>query len=171
MPYWFDGNNLIGLSASAARADKRSRTAFLSALSGWRGAGGGRFLVWFDGDDPADMRPPPGVTVRYSAPVSADAAICRRLREIERPGEIIVVTNDRELSSRCRNAGANILDWNRFTLKMQARSDAPRRAAEPAAKNAKYRRSGEERKINQAFDEVSTAVDVDDWLRFFGISE
>jgi len=171
MPYWFDGNNLIGLSADAARADRRSRAAFLSALNGWRGAGGGRFLVWFDGDDPADMQPPPGIAVRYSAPESADAAICRRLREIERPGEVIVVTNDRELSSRCRNAGANVMDWNRFTVKMQARSAAPRRAAAPTAKNARCRRHGEARQMNQASGEVSSAVDVDDWLRFFGIDE
>jgi len=165
MPYWFDGNNLIGLSADAARADRRSRMAFLSALSGWRGAGGGRFLVWFDGDDPADMPTPPGVAVRYSAPGSADAAICRRLHEIERPGEVIVVTNDRELSSRCRNAGANVLDWHRFALKMQSRSAAP------AAKNTRRRRPGETRQINQAQGDASTAVDVDDWLRFFEIAE
>jgi predicted RNA-binding protein with PIN domain len=158
MPYWFDGNNLIGLSTDAARADRRSRMAFLSALSGWRGAGGGRFLVWFDGDDPADMPTPPGVAVRYSAPGSADAAICRHLREIERPGEVIVVTNDRELSSRCRDAGANVLDWDRFALKMQARSAA-------------RRRPGETRQINHAQGDASAAVDVDDWLRFFGIDE
>ena len=149
MPYWFDGNNLIGLSAAAARADRRSRAAFLSALHGWRSTGGGRFLVWFDGDDPADMRPPPGVTVRYSAPESADAAICRRLREIERPGEVIIVTNDRELASRCRNNGANALDWNRFMIKMQARSEARQTHHTP----------------------VDTSVDVDDWMRFFGVDE
>ena len=160
MPYWFDGNNLLGLSAAAARADRGSRAAFLSALSGWRG--GGRFLVWFDGDDPADMPSPPGVAVRYSAPESADAAICRRLREIERPGEITVVTNDRELSSRCRDAGGNVLDWNRFTLKMQAR---------PAPENRPRGRPDRARQARRTPVDAAPAVDVDDWLRFFGIGE
>lgn len=170
MPYWFDGNNLLGRSADAAREDRRARTAFLSALSGWRGAGGGRFLVWFDGDDPADMRPPPGVLVRYSAPESADAAICRRLREIERSEEVIVVTNDRELSSRCRAAGASILDWSRFELKMQARLAAPSRAARQKPENGR-RLPDRLHKTHSADGDASAAVDVDDWMRYFGIDE
>ena len=109
------------------------------------------------------MRPPPGVTVRYSAPESADAAICRRLREIERPGEVIVVTNDCELSSRCRKAGANILDWSRFTLKMQARSAAPPRTVRQMP--------GRVHKKQRTDENASAAVDVDDWLRFFGMDE
>jgi len=171
MPYWFDGNNIIGLSAAAGRADRPSRAAFLSALSGWRGSGGGGFLVWFDGDDPADMMPPPGVAVRFSAPESADAAICRRLREIERPREVIVVTNDHDLSSRCRNAGAKVLDWNRFTLKMQSRSAIHPRAVQPTAEKCRHGHGGRARQINKTPGDVSVNVDVDDWLRFFGIDE
>ena len=158
MPYWFDGNNLIGLSAADARADRHARAAFLSALSDWRGSGGGRFLVWFDGDDPADMRPPPGVAVRFSAPESADAAICRRLREIALPREVIVVTNDRELSSRCRNIGAKVLDWNSFSLNMQSRSAAPSHA-------------GRVRQTRKTSEDASQNIDVDDWMRYFGMDK
>ena len=171
MPYWFDGNNLIGLSAASAHADRAARETFLSALYGLRGAGGGRFLVWFDGDDPADMRPPPGVAVRYSAPESADAAICRRLREIERPGEVFVVTNDLELSSRCRNAGAKVMDWRRFTLKMSAGFSAPQRAARPTTENNRLRRTDHAHQSRQTSEDASIAVDVEDWLRYFGIDE
>ena len=169
MPYWFDGNNLIGRSAAEAHVDWRSRKAFLSALSGWCGAGGSCFFVWFDGNDPADMRPPSGVVVRYSAPESADAAICRRLREIEHPEEVIVVTNDRELSSKCRNAGAKVLDWSSFTLKMQVRSYVQPRTARPKAEKSRYRRSSRARQIQKESRDTSAAVDVDDWLRFFGM--
>ena len=168
MPYWFDGNNLIGQSAAAARADRRTRAAFLSTLSDRRSAGGGRFLVWFDGDDPADMRPPPGVAVRYSAPESTDAAICRRLREIERPGEVIVVTNDRELSSRCRDAGASVWDWIRFTSKMQARSAASTYTARQIPGNSR-RRPGKPLKPLRTAGEDIDAVDVDDWISYFGM--
>ena len=79
MPYWFDGNNLIGQSAAAAKSDAGVRRAFLSTLSSLHRSGGGRFLVYFDGDDPDRSAAPPGVAVRYSAPVSADEAILRRL--------------------------------------------------------------------------------------------
>ena len=171
MPYWFDGNNLIGRSSAAARADRVARMAFLSALNNWRRSGGGRFHVWFDGDDPGDMLPPSGIVVRYSAPESADSAICRRLHEIDRPGEVIVVTNDRELSSRCRHAGANIVDWNQFTLKMQSRSAAHPRVVQPTTKSSGRQRPDRTHKIRQTSGDTPTAVDVDDWLSFFGIDK
>jgi predicted RNA-binding protein with PIN domain len=149
MPYWFDGNNLIGQSVAAARADAGTRRAFLSTLSTYHKSGGGRFLVYFDGDDPKLSAAPPGVAVRYSAPESTDAAILRRLREIRNPSEVIIVTNDRELTARCRDAGAASMDWRQFISKMQSRP-MPR---------------GHKRSDRQE------RVDVDDWMRYFGLDK
>ena len=146
MPYWFDGNNLIGRSAAAAKSDAGTRRAFLSALSSLHRSGGGRFLVYFDGEDPDRAAMPPGVAVRYSAPSSADEALLRRLREIEHPAEIIVVTNDRQLMTRCRNEGAKAITWQEFSEKMQARA-----AVRP-------KKSVPEEPIN-----------VDEWIDFFGL--
>jgi len=146
MPYWFDGNNLIGQSAAAAGADPRVRNEFLSTLSAYHRSGGGRFLVYFDGDDPHRSAAPPGIAVRYSAPFSADEYIFRRLQEIQNPSEVIVVTNDRGLMSRCKGAGAATLSWSEFSSKMSSRSALP-----------DNRREKQE------------AVDVEDWLRYFGI--
>ena len=147
MPYWFDGNNLIGRSAAAAKSDAGTRRAFLSTLSSLHRSGGGRFLVYFDGDDPDRAAMPPGVAVRYSAPYSADEALLRRLREIQRPAEIIVVTNDRQLMTQCRNEGAKTMTWQEFMAKMQARSAA-----------GHPKKSGPEK-----------PVDVDEWIDFFGL--
>jgi predicted RNA-binding protein with PIN domain len=148
MPYWFDGNNLIGQSAAAARADSRVRRAFLSALSACHRSGGGRFLVYFDGDDPNRSAPPPGVAIRYSAPESTDQVILRRLKEVQRPSEVIVVTNDRELMTRCQDAGAAGLNWRQFTSKMRSRSHPS-----PVQKDAQER------------------VDIEDWMRYFGLDK
>ena len=148
MPYWFDGNNLIGQSAAAAKADSRAREAFLSALFSYHRGGGGKFLVYFDGDDPGRSACPPGVAVRYSAPLSTDEAIFHRLREIRNPSEVIVVTNDRELTARCRNEGATVLNWSEFAAKMQSRRVPHGKRVEPPE-----------------------PVDVDDWLHYFGIKK
>jgi predicted RNA-binding protein with PIN domain len=148
MPYWFDGNNLIGQSASAARADSKVRRAFLSTLSSDQRSGGGKFLVYFDGDDACGGIAPPGISVRYSAPVSTDEAILRRLREIQHPSEVIVVTNDRALSQQCRNNGAAALTWQEFCSKMQSR---------PLRKPTK--------------NSQEKPVDVDDWIRYFGLDK
>ena len=148
MPYWFDGNNLIGQSAATAQSDSGIRREFLSSLSSYRKSGGGRFLVYFDGDDPDRMPTPPGVSIRFSAPLSADEAMVRRLQEILRPSEVIVVTNDRKLANRCRNAGAATMDWREFTLKMKSR---------PTSAHA--------RRVSQE------PVDVDDWMRYFDLDK
>jgi predicted RNA-binding protein with PIN domain len=148
MPYWFDGNNLIGQSVTAAREDSRTRKAFLSALHSYRRAGGGKLLVYFDGDDSDRSAPPPGVSVRYSAPTSTDEAILQRLREIRNPAEIIVVTNDRGLRQRCRDEGAAVLTWNEFTSRMKSRL---------------IRKGGQ--------NEQPERVDIDEWMRYFGVKE
>jgi predicted RNA-binding protein with PIN domain len=148
MPYWFDGNNLIGQSAAAARADARARKEFLSALHVYHRSGGGKFLVYFDGDDRDRSASPPGVSIRYSAPASTDEAILQRLREIRNPLEVIIVTNDRELAVRCRHAGAAVLTWNEFTTRMQSR-----------------------RVRQKNRDDQPERVDIDEWMRYFGLEK
>jgi predicted RNA-binding protein with PIN domain len=148
MPYWFDGNNLIGQSAAESRIRPQVQHKFLSALSVYRKAGGGRFFVYFDGDDKDRTMPPAGIKVRYSAPLSADKAIVRRLGEIRHPEEVIVVTNDRQLQHHCRNSGAKVLDWPQFILKMRSRKI----------------RTDREKESDQS-------VDVDEWLKYFGLDE
>lgn len=148
MPYWFDGNNLIGQSTAAAKRNPHARKAFLSALSSYHRSGGGKFLVYFDGEDPDRSASPPGVSVRYSAPLSTDDVILQRLRETPRASEIIVVTNDRELFLRCRNEGASALTWREFTAKMKSRRIQ-------GGKNP----------------DMQERVDVDDWIRYFGLEK
>ena len=146
MPYWFDGNNLIGLSAEDARRDPKTRRAFLGLLSNYAIAGGGRFTVFFDGDDTGAGLPPRGVRVRYSAPYSTDDAIFRQAEGARSPSEIIVVTNDHGLAARCRHAGVKTMDWRQFLAKMATRSRT---------------RSGSAPKDEK--------VNLEDWSRYFGL--
>ena len=146
MPYWFDGNNLIGQSAASARSDSRARQAFLSALSAYHRLGGGKFLVYFDGDDTKRPASPPGVAIRFSAPLSTDEAILHGLRGIRCASEVIVVTNDRELRIRCRDEGASVLTWSEFNTRMQSR-----------------------RTLHSKRTDRQENVDVDDWIRYFGL--
>jgi hypothetical protein len=88
------------------------------------------------------------VSVRFSAPLSADEAIIHRLRESQNPSEIIIVTNDHALSVRCRNEGASIVNWQSFTSKMR---------------NRKAKGSG---KNNSAEN-----IDIDEWASYFGFKK
>jgi predicted RNA-binding protein with PIN domain len=147
MPYWFDGNNLIGQSAAVARQDPKTRNSFLALLSSYATSRGGHFLVFFDGDDPGFGLPPRGVRVRYSAPLSTDDAILRQAEGARAPAEIIVVTNDRELAARCRSASVKTMDWRQFTEKMSASSSRRHRQGDPKEEK----------------------VDLEEWSRYFGL--
>jgi hypothetical protein len=144
MPYWFDGNSLVGRSAAGLRNDRQTRRGFLELLSRLHVARGGGFEVYFDGDDPDRARPPRGVRLRYCAPLSADDAIIGKLGEIRAPAEITVVTNDRALATACRDAGARTMDWARFSSGIKYRRDA----------------TGKEDPVN-----------VDEWAKYFGIED
>jgi hypothetical protein len=146
MPYWFDGNNLIGQSAAVARQDPKTRKSFLGLLGRYADTGGSRFLVFFDGDDSDRTLPPRGVRVRYSAPLSTDDAILQAAEGSKCPAELIIVTNDRGLAAQCRCAGAKAMDWRQFTEKMMARSQ---RASGALSKEAN--------------------VDVKEWSQYFGL--
>jgi predicted RNA-binding protein with PIN domain len=148
MPYWFDGNNLIGLSVSQARTDRQTRRGFLSTLSGYARTRGGRFTVFFDGDDPDRSMPPPGVQVHYSAPLSTDETIIRRLEAARMPAEVIVVTGDRSFQAACKTMGAKVLDWDGFLSRMKS--------------------SFRERDHIPGREEN---VDMEEWLRYFGLDE
>jgi hypothetical protein len=146
MPYWFDGNNIIGQSAAAAQRDPKTRRSFLAWLSSHATSRGGRFLVFFDGDNSEHLIPPRGVRVRYSAPLSTDDAILTQAEGAPAPAEITVVTNDRGLSERCRSAGLKTMDWRQFTDRMAAGSHA---RGEP--------------------DSKTENIDLQEWSRYFGI--
>jgi predicted RNA-binding protein with PIN domain len=150
MPYWLDGNNLIGQPAHVAQKDRDTRRNFLALLSEYSLARRHQFTVFFDGDDCERTKPPRGVLVRYSAPLSSDAAILEKLRGVKAPADIIVATNDRELSSSCRNAGARTMDWAQFTSQM-------RTGAHSSGRKSK---SAKEEKIQ-----------IDEWIEFFGLDK
>lgn len=150
MPYWLDGNNLIGQPARVAQRDKEISKRFLTLISQYSSSRRHQFVVFFDGDDHARTKPPPGVLVRYSAPLSGDAAILDKLRGVKTPADIIVVTNDRELSSRCRNVGARTMDWAQFTSRMRRSADSPNRKSQKT--------KGEK-------------IQIDEWINFFGLDK
>ncbi len=149
MPYWLDGNNLIGQTVAQSREDPGTRRAFLAKLGGFSESRGGCFVVYFDGDAHDRLRAPRGVQVRYSAPLSTDDAILQRLGEVRLPSEVIVVTNDRTLGKSCRDAGAKSMNWQSFLSIMHRKG----RAKTPALKT-------KEEEVN-----------VDEWARYFGLDK
>ncbi len=148
MPYWFDGNNLIGQPAAVSAKERGTRRAFLSVLSEYARARRTRVSVYFDGDDRDRSGQPPRVEVRYCAPLSADEAMLRDLRGRRSPAEIIVVTNDRELGARCRCEGAASITWQQFTARLGSALKSPIRK-----------------------EEKEESVRLEEWAAYFGLDK
>lgn len=141
MPYFLDGNNLIGHARGSARPSEEDRQSLIVEVSDRLRATRAKAVLFFDGsgDRPSSLG---NLSIRYSGTAGADEAILREIGSFRAPREIIVVTADRDLSRRSRDAGASAIApqefWNRFGKRpaSQGRGDAAK-------------------------------VDVEDWMRYF----
>ena len=140
MPYLLDGNNLIGRERRGP-GSRDDRDALVREVADRLRSTQARVVLFFDGTgDPASLG---SLAVRFAGPATADDAILREVSRSARPREITVVTEDRDLARRARDAGARTSEprdfWNRF--------GAP--ARKPPATGSESR------------------VDVDDWMQWF----
>lgn len=87
------------------------------------------------------------LTVRVPSRGNADDAIVREVERSAAPGESIVVTADRGLGRRCRDAGAKLCSPDEF-----------------------FARFGRGAAAEGGKDSVGK-VDVDEWMRYFSAEE
>jgi len=141
VPYFLDGNNLIGRARATARPTDEDARALVTEIASRLRRTRATAVLFFDG--PAGGRPLSlgSLTVRYPSAGSADDAIVAEITRRRTPREIVVVTGDRQLARRCRDAGARCLApdefWDRF-------------GASPGPGDAETPR-----------------VDVEEWMRYF----
>jgi predicted RNA-binding protein with PIN domain len=141
MPYFLDGNNLIGHARGSSRPTEEDRRALIAEVSDRLRATRAKAVLFFDGA--GKRRSSLGsLLIREAGPAGADEAIVREIEGSRTPREIIVVTADRALSRRARDAGASAISpsefWSRF-----GKGKAPGSPGETGK------------------------VDVEEWLRFF----
>ncbi len=141
MPYFLDGNNLIGSARGSARPSTEDRAALVAEIADRLRRTKARAVLFFDGGGERDSELG-SLAIRSSGGSSADDAIVREIRRSRAPRECTVVTADRALIARVRDLGARALAPDQFWSRL---GTGPSRASA----------GGEER------------VDVDDWLRYF----
>lgn len=142
MPYFLDGNNLIGRARGTARPSEEDRQALVAELAGRLRRTKATAVLFFDG--PGERRSSLGkLSIREAGRTSADEAILAEIGRSRAPREIVVVTEDRGLGSRARDLGSLTLSpkefWSRFGASART---------EPHENPAK--------------------VDVEEWMRYFG---
>ena len=139
VPYLVDGNNLIGVE-HGGRASLENQEALRREISDRLRSTHARVVLFFDGAGSSVSFG--SLSERFAGAATADDAILRELGRSARPQEMIVVTADRELARRTRDAGGRVTSppefWKRFGTPERS---SPRPAGE-------------------------TRVDVDDWLKW-----
>lgn len=143
MPYLLDGNNLIGRVRRTSRPSPEDRAALVAEIAGRLRVTRARATIFFDG--PAGERASSlgSLSVRAPSSGSADDAILREIERAAAPGETVVVTADRGLASRCRDAGAKVCSPDEFFSRFGTASTAVPGRDAPGK------------------------VDVDEWMRYF----
>ena len=144
MPYLLDGNNLIGLVRRVARPTEEDRQALVAELADRLRSTRARAILFFDGPSGVRGSSLGSLSVRRPTGGSADDAIVAEVASLRSPGEAIVVTSDRGLARRVRDAGGKVCTPEDFFARFGRGAPAGGRAAAPEA------------------------VDVEAWLEYFG---
>lgn len=142
MPYFLDGNNLIGRARGRVRPGEDDRGALISELCERLRRTRARAVVFFDGHSAGGAHALGPLAIRFSGGASADDVILREISRAPAAKEITLVTADRDLSRRARDAGANAVSPEVFWAKFGKSRASP--------------------------DERPDRVDVDEWMDYFG---
>ena len=140
MPYFLDGNNLIGLARRTPRPSQADRSALVSEVADRLRRTKARAVLFFDGSGERNAVLGP-LSIR-AAEGSADDAILLEIARARSAREIVVVTADRELSTRARNLGAKTLSPSEFWSRVGAST-------------------------GQGAGTREQPVDVEEWMRYF----
>lgn len=142
MPYFLDGNNLIGLARGLSRPDEDDRGALVSELCERLRRTRARAVLFFDGPSGGTATALGSLSVRFSGGASADDMILKEISRARTPGEITLVTADRELSRRARDTGAKVVSPEMFWARFGNAPGPP--------------------------PERPDTIDVEDWMKYFG---
>jgi hypothetical protein len=141
VPYFLDGNNLIGHGRGSSRPTDEDRSALISEVAERLRKTKARAVLFFDG--PQERATSLGsLSIRQAAGGMADDAILREIERARAPQEIVLVSEDRDLQRRARDLGAKTLTITEFWSRVGAGDAQPERSS-------------------------SGQIDVEDWNRYF----
>ena len=141
VPFFLDGNNLIGLVRNTSRPSEDDRAALIAELAARLRRTKARAVLFFDGGSERGSSLG-GLSIRPSRGPSADDQIAREVEKASAPQEITVVTADRALGQRVRGLGARTMEPREFWSRVGGASSEEARESE-------------------------SQTDIEDWTRYF----
>ena len=127
MPYWFDGNNLIGKIPSIKKIQKsnkqasREKLAFL--IGRYFSSGKNTVTLHFDGH-PNEPIKVSRVKIKYSGSKTADEKIKLEIERSKNPKNIIVVTSDGNVAEFAKVCSCEVIKSEDFRKKLHSQNPA-----------------------------------------------
>jgi uncharacterized protein len=157
MPILVDGHNLIGQIPTIDLADPDDEAQLVMLLRRYAARRRGRkVIVVFDGGVYGHPENLNGYMVECHfarSPRDADSELIRRIREVRRHAEWVVVSSDRAVAGEAQARGIPVVSSQEFAKRLAA-LDQPR---------ASLRDKRNDRPLSKA--------EVEEWMRVFGVEE
>ena len=127
-----DGNNLLHAMHAHAPIPHIGRETLVRIVERWAGQGDDDVSLVFDGAVPreglAGQMTSSRITVRFSAPATADDVIVDMIHRAKDPGKLHVVTSDKAIRHEARHRRCRHTDAVRFVKELFPPADKPRSA-------------------------------------------
>jgi predicted RNA-binding protein with PIN domain len=124
VPYLIDGHNLIGRLPDLSLSDPDDEAQLVARLRGYMARRGKRCTVIFDRGlpgGPSRRLSTHSVQVVFAhGGTTADAIILERIHEARDPGNLIVVSADREIVNAARRRRMRVMSPARFAAELNA---------------------------------------------------
>jgi predicted RNA-binding protein with PIN domain len=154
MRYLIDGHNLIGQLPNLSLAEEHDEAKLVILLRQFAAGRKARIVVVFDHGMPggwSSLSGGPVEVVFAGSHTNADRILRERIRTDKQPGQLTLVTNDREVIAAAKARKITIARSTDFARQLTTAAEPPsRRHAPPAA----------ERPLSDA--------EVDEWMQLFG---
>jgi predicted RNA-binding protein with PIN domain len=156
-----DGNNLLYAMHAHAPIPTVGRETLVKILHRWASAGDDRVTLVFDGPTPreglARQMASKRMTVKFSAPESADDIIVSMIERAGRTEPIRVVSSDGAIRHVARHRRCQATDTVEFIAELFPPSPRPATSPESTATSDK--------------PQVATPEEIDEWLTLFGFRD
>jgi predicted RNA-binding protein with PIN domain len=154
MRYLIDGHNLIGQLPDLSLADPNDEAKLVLLLVQFAAGRKARVTVVFDHGLPgghSGLSQGPVEVVFAGSHTNADRVLRERIRDEKQPGQLTLVSNDREVIAAARARKIAVARSTEFAAQMKAAAPMP---------NRRSTRPNEEKPLSDA--------EVDEWMKLFG---
>ncbi|MEK6675234.1 MAG: NYN domain-containing protein [Planctomycetota bacterium] len=169
-----DGNNLLHAMHAHAPLPAVGRETLVKLIERWASQNRVVVTLVFDGPPPREgllkQMSAQHVSVRFSAPETADDVIVRLIHDVRKPSDVRVISSDTAIRHEATHRRCTCTDSIRFVGEMfPDLASSPRSARETKRQNRNHREAGG--LDSPELDKVEGPEQTEEWLKWLGLND